>query len=408
MNKAQKPTNKKKKSRFFELYILKLLKNVAETSGATTNTKQQLNSILCFICKIISDTAYDLTIFAGKKTISEKEVLNSLKLILPENLCKTAIIKGQNYVNTFNTADESVTKGMSRKTKASSCFPPSIIEKFLRNFGYNKVLVTSNTPIFLTGAIEYIASEMLENASQQAKDKKHVRITVRDLELGVRNDTEFNSFFNNNNLYFLGGGVLPYIHPSLLNKKPRRRLLTKDSNVDEKKKHRFRPGTVSLREIKKLQKNSDNLTFARHPFEKMVRQIIDKYSETPLKISKDVFVTLQYFIEQQLIHILQQANFAAIHANRVKLLPIDINFILSIKYNTNPYKDPNYQSSVLELDSQFVQIPSLSNNTLEYIDEEDEDVEDEDVEDEDVENEDVENEDVENEDEDVENEDESV
>ena len=41
MNKAQKPTNKKKKSRFFELYILKLLKNVAETSGATTNTKQQ-------------------------------------------------------------------------------------------------------------------------------------------------------------------------------------------------------------------------------------------------------------------------------------------------------------------------------------------------------------------------------
>ena len=368
MNKAQKPTNKKKKSRFFELYILKLLKNVSETHGATTNTKQQINSILCFICKIISDKAYDLTIFAGKKTISEKEVLNSLKLVLPENLCKTAIIKGQKYVEVFNSADESETKGLSRKTRASSCFPPSIIEKFLRNFGYNKVLVTSNTPIFLTGAIEYIASEMLENASQQAKDKKHVRITVRDLELGVRNDSEFNSFFNKNNLYFLGGGILPYIHPSLLNKKPRRKLLTKDN--DEKKKHRFRPGTVSLREIRKLQKNSDNLTFARYPFEKMIRQIIDKHSESPLKISKDVFVTLQYFVEQQLIHILQQANFAAIHANRVKLLPMDINFILSIKYNTNPYKDPNYQSSVLELDEQFVQIPPLSNNTLEYIDEE--------------------------------------
>jgi histone H3/H4 len=389
MNKAQKPTNKKKKSRFFELYILKLLKNVSETHGVTTNTKQQLNSILCFICKIISDKAYDLTIFAGKKTISEKEILNSLKLVLPENLCKTAIMKGQNYVDVFNSANETETKGMSRKTRASSCFPPSIIEKFLRNFGYNKVLVTSNTPIFLTGAIEYIASEMLENASQQAKDKKHVRITVRDLELGVRNDTEFNSFFNMNNLYFLGGGIVPYIHPSLLNKKPRKRLLTKDNNIDEKKKHRFRPGTVSLREIKKLQKNSDNLTFARYPFEKMIRQIIDKHSGTPLKISKDVFVTLQYFIEQQLINILQQANFAAIHANRVKLLPMDINFVLSIKYNTNPYKDPNYQSSVLELDSQFVQIPSLSHNTLEYIDEglEDEGLEDEGLEDEGLEDE---------------------
>jgi len=399
MNKAQKPTNKKKKSRFFELYILKLLKNVSETHGVTTNTKQQLNSILCFICKIISDKAYDLTIFAGKKTISEKEILNSLKLVLPENLCKTAIMKGKNYVDIFNSANETETKGLSRKTRASSCFPPSIIEKFLRNFGYNKVLVTSNTPIFLTGAIEYIASEMLENASQQAKDKKHVRITVRDLELGVRNDTEFNSFFNMNNLYFLGGGIVPYIHPSLLNKKPRKRLLAKDSNIDEKKKHRFRPGTVSLREIKKLQKNSDNLTFARYPFEKMIRQIIDKHSGTPLKISKDVFVTLQYFIEQQLINILQQANFAAIHANRVKLLPIDINFILSIKYNTNPYKDPNYQSSVLELDSQFVQIPSLSHNTLEYIDEglEDEGLEDEGLEDEGLEDEGLEDEGLEDE-----------
>jgi histone H3 len=399
MNKAQKPTNKKKKSRFFELYILKLLKNVSETHGVTTNTKQQLNSILCFICKIISDKAYDLTIFAGKKTISEKEILNSLKLVLPENLCKTAIMKGKNYVDVFNSANETETKGMSRKTRASSCFPPSIIEKFLRNFGYNKVLVTSNTPIFLTGAIEYIASEMLENASQQAKDKKHVRITVRDLELGVRNDTEFNSFFNMNNLYFLGGGIVPYIHPSLLNKKPRKRLLTKDSNIDEKKKHRFRPGTVSLREIKKLQKNSDNLTFARYPFEKMIRQIIDKHSGTPLKISKDVFVTLQYFIEQQLINILQQANFAAIHANRVKLLPMDINFVLSIKYNTNPYKDPNYQSSVLELESQFVQIPSLSHNTLEYIDEgiEDEGLEDEGLEDEGLEDEGLEDEGIEDE-----------
>ena len=67
-------------------------------------------------------------------------------------------------LNTFLEDNNSI-KGTSRQEKAGIVFPPSIIEKFLRNFGYLKIMVTSNAPIYLAGVIEYLSSEILENAS---------------------------------------------------------------------------------------------------------------------------------------------------------------------------------------------------------------------------------------------------
>ena len=353
MTNVSKSTIKKKKSRFFEIYIPKIVKNISETNGITNNAKQQFNSVLCFVSRIISHKAYDLSILAGKKTISDKEIRNTLKFILPENLSVSSIKHADIALKAFTNKTETV-KGMSRQEKSCVVFPPSIIERFLRNFGFNKIMVTSNAPIFLAGAIEYIASEIIENGSTQARDKKHIRITVRDLELGVRNDKDLNNFFNENKISFLGGGVVPYIHPTLLVKKPRKR--TQNSNNDdneEKRKHRYRPGTVSIREIKKLQKNSSVLTFAKYPFEKLIRKIVDNHTNEQIKISKEVFITIQYFMEQQLIQLLQQSNFAAIHAGRVKLLSSDINFILNIKnHNCNP--SVNTKSSLLELNNEFL------------------------------------------------------
>ena len=58
-----------------------------------------------------------------------------------------------------------------------------------------------------------------------------------------------------------------------------------------------------------------------------------------MKISKEVFIVLQYFIEQQITSLLRNANFAAIHAGRVKLMPIDIDFVNAISNGSyNPYQ----------------------------------------------------------------------
>ena len=337
MDTPQKDRAKKKKSRFFETYISKVLKQVSESNGITSNSKQQLNSALCLISRIIARTAITLTEMAKKKTMSDKEIKNALLIILPGQLAANAIIEGQKAVLHFEKDVNE--KGTSRQQKAGILFSPAIVEKFLRNFGYSKVMVTSQAPVYLAGALEYLTSEILENASVSAKDNKRIRINIRDLEMGVRNDTELNMFFTSNSISFLGGGVTPFIHPSLLVKKNRAKKRPKNPTDGDKKKHRFRPGTVCIREIRRFQKISNCLTFAKFPFEKFVRQVVTTHNTTPMKISKDVFIVLQYFIEQQITSLLRNANFAAIHAGRVKLLPVDIDFVHAISSGIhNPYQ----------------------------------------------------------------------
>ena len=369
MDTLPKASLKKKRSRFFETYNTKLLKQVSDTNGITTNTKQQLNSAICLISKILSSKIIFLTEVAKKKTMSEKEVKNALKIVFTGELAKNAIIAGQKAVDKTENNGLGNTKGSSRQEKAGIIFPPAILEKFLRNFGYSKFMLTSQSPVYLAAAIEYLTAEILENASSYAKDNKRVRISIRDLEMGVRNDKELNDFFIKNNITFLGGGVLPFIHSSLLAKKNRmKRVNIKkfngvSSNTDSeqlidligKKKHRFRPGTVSIREIRRFQKMSNCLTFAKFPFEKLVRQVVAEHNtnENTMKISKDVFIVLQYFIEQQIVSILHNANFAAIHAGRVKLIPVDIDFICAIKDGgRNPYQinSNNYSGETLQID----------------------------------------------------------
>ena len=341
MDAPQKAVMKKKKTRFFETYISKVLKKVSESNGITANSKQQLNSALCLISRLITTTVISLTEMAKKKTMSEKEVKNALLIILPSKLAENAIVEGQKAILSFGKVDN--TKGTSRQEKAGILFSPAISEKFLRNFGYSKIMVTSQAPVYMAGALEYLTSEILEKASISAKDNKRIRINIRDLEMGVRNDDELNKFFTSNRISFLGGGVTPFIHQSLLLKKNRNKKRAKKAAVSsngDKKKHRFRPGTVSLREIRRFQKMSNCLTFAKFPFEKLVRQVVRSHNcDTPMKISKDVFIVLQYFIEQRLASLLRNANFAAIHAGRVKLMSLDIDFVRAISNGTqNPYQ----------------------------------------------------------------------
>jgi len=356
---------KKKKSRFFETYISKIIKQISETNGITYNAKQQLNSFLCIISKFISHKVRELTEIAKKKTLSEKEIINTLQIILSGQLAKLTISESITAVKQYNSKE---CNGSSRQNKAGIIFPPSITEKFLRQFGYSKIMVSCNAPVCLAAALEYITTEILKLASTSAKNNKRIRITIRDLELSVRNDTELNILFNKLNINFLGGGSTPFIHSSLVVKKSKKKSSKQPlsiTNDTTKKTRRFRPGTVAIREIKRFQKISNCLTFAKYPFVKLVRQIVGEI-EPNHKISKEVFIVLQYFIEQYIVDILKQANLAAIHAGRVKLIPSDIKFILSVKN----YKHINQLQDILSVEEEVEEVD-------EEVDEEDEEDEDE-------------------------------
>ena len=97
-----------------------------------------------------------------------------------------------------------------------------------------------------------------------------------------------------------------------------------DEAAATKKKRRFRPGTVALREIRKYQK-STQLLVARLPFANLCRELIlARVNGQRYYCRKDVFAVLQEASEALILQLMQGANLCAIHDKRVTIFPRDI------------------------------------------------------------------------------------
>jgi len=96
-----------------------------------------------------------------------------------------------------------------------------------------------------------------------------------------------------------------------------------------KKKFRFRPGTVALREIKKYQKATD-LLLAKAPFQRFVRAICDGI-DGQLRFQAQALLALQEAAESYLTGLFEDANLCAIHASRVTVMKKDVELARRIR-----------------------------------------------------------------------------
>jgi histone H3 len=118
-------------------------------------------------------------------------------------------------------------------------------------------------------------------------------------------------------------------------KAPRKMLATKAARKSApapggiKKPHRYCPGTVALREIRKYQKSTEFL-IRKAPFQRLVREITQGH-KGDLRFQSSALGASQEASEAYLVGLFEDTNLCAIHAKRVTIMPKDIQLTQRIR-----------------------------------------------------------------------------
>ncbi|XP_039512623.1 uncharacterized protein LOC120468049 [Pimephales promelas] len=304
--------------------------------------------------------------------------------IMPKDIQLARRIRGERALHVFKMSGRGKTGGKARakaKTRSSRAglqFPVGRVHRLLRKGNYGE-RVGAGAPVYLAAVLEYLTAEILELAGNAARDNKKTRIIPRHLQLAVRNDEELNKLLGR--VTIAQGGVLPNIQAVLLPKKtekpaktkqrdfvkirdlhnnwelgrkttamartkqtarkstggkaPRKQLATKAARKSApatggvKKPHRYRPGTVALREIRRYQKSTE-LLIRKLPFQRLVREIAQDF-KTDLRFQSSAVMALQESSEAYLVGLFEDTNLCAIHAKRVTIMPKDIQLARRIR-----------------------------------------------------------------------------
>jgi histone H3 len=89
-----------------------------------------------------------------------------------------------------------------------------------------------------------------------------------------------------------------------------------------KKPHRYRPGTVALREIRRYQKSTE-LLIRKLPFQRLVREVAQDF-KADLRFQSHAIMALQEASEAYLVSLFEDTNRCCIHAKRVTIMPKDM------------------------------------------------------------------------------------
>ena len=117
-------------------------------------------------------------------------------------------------------------------------------------------------------------------------------------------------------------------------KKPRKDISSKTAKKTAaigglKKPHRFRPGTVAVREIRKYQKSTD-LLIRKLPFQRLVKEIAHEI-KPETRFQSSAVLALQEATEAYLVGLFEDTNLCSIHAKRVTIMPKDIQLARRIR-----------------------------------------------------------------------------
>ena len=315
----------------FTRYSHRVLKVVHPDTGITAKSASQINALIFYIGKDIAARASKLILQSGKATVTARAIQNAIRSLIPGQLGNHADSEGLKAVTKYNTSIEEKaekSEGGTKITKSSRAglqFPPDRVKRFFKGgtqeqkfLGRTSLKTSDPAMVYFAAVLEYLVAEIMELSGNVAKGHKLQRITSRHIFLAVAPDEELSKLLETTGIRMGSSGVLPNIHPVLLEKK------AKVKSQASSGQRRFRPGTVSLRLIRKYQKTTTTL-LQREPFKRLVRAIADDISIVEdQKFSAGAFDVLLDDLEARIVSLLEKANLIAIHRGEVTVMAKDV------------------------------------------------------------------------------------
>jgi len=114
-------------------------------------------------------------------------------------------------------------------------------------------------------------------------------------------------------------------------KKQRPPLTTPSGGGKKRQKpHRYRPGTVALREIRKYQKSTE-LLLRKGPFNRLVREILTSDLGKQLRWQQNAIIALQEAAEAYMVRLFEDSQLEAVHGKRITINPKDMQLARRIR-----------------------------------------------------------------------------
>ncbi|KAK0132537.1 histone H3 [Merluccius polli] len=316
-----------------------------------------------FLENVIRD-AVTYTEHAKRKTVTAMDVVYALKrqgrtlygfggrptpytvvassLIMPDPAPKTAPKKGSKKA-VSKTAVKGGKKRRKTRKESYAIYVYKVLKQVHPDTGISsKAMGIMNS--FVNDIFERIAGE----ASRLAHYNKRSTITSREIQTAVRlllpgelakhavsEGTKAVTKYTSSKDASEMARTKQTARKSTGGKAPRKQLATKAARKSApatggvKKPHRYRPGTVALREIRRYQKSTE-LLIRKLPFQRLVREIAQDF-KTDLRFQSSAVMALQEASEAYLVGLFEDTNLCAIHAKRVTIMPKDIQLARRIR-----------------------------------------------------------------------------
>lgn len=314
--------------RSFGTYIKSILKQL---SGETRISARALSEIDTLSDRLTTAVALGVRrqLVANPKivTISNEKVLTAYKLFAPDNIFGLANELAKKALITYEQSEDSHSR---LEAKAGLTVSASLCRKYLMSFSPKNARMSRTAPIVLAAIVEAFLTEMLNPLSNSARDHKRATILPRDLVLAIQNDSDFLALTHAILYEQRSGGVVPNISSALISsdkkyKKAKRPSQAQLGHVPAP--HRFHPGTVSLRRIRRYQKTAETVVSNTTS-----RRIIKAALSDGMRLSKQAHELLHELMESEGVSILQDAVNLTVHAGRIVTKGEDVVLAVRLRW----------------------------------------------------------------------------